>query len=178
MTVTWQLVCISVLLVLAAGAARAAESDTPGVLPDTGALADVLLDTPRLTYVFDTTALVRAALLCCDDSGTTWLLLPSQQASRRQGLLDLDARVLGRNRDAAQATASRTVNTIAEVAEDYRFDRFANWMRSINESQSTTYQYLDRWHEEYIENYNLDVRRTHDSITGDYLYVFGYKADF
>lgn len=125
----------------------------------------------------DTT--VRWALVARDDSGTVWVQLPvRRQQTGNPGLLDLDARQLRQNPDMAEATASRTINTIAEVADDYRFGRFASVMRTLNDKQQTTYTHLEEWHEQYIENYNIDVRRTRDEVLGGYLYVFGYQQSF
>ncbi|HNW93102.1 MAG TPA: hypothetical protein PKM88_09380, partial [bacterium] len=156
----WYAGWLAVVLVLLSSAAGA---DTPAQQPapaggDTGTMAG--------QRVKPADAHVQQALLVCDDSGTIWVCLPAVAEAQPAGLLDMDARHLSRNHALAQATATRTINTIAEVAEDYRFARFAGWMRSLNEQQQATYRQLDEWHEQYIENYHLDVRRTRDEVLG------------
>lgn len=119
-------------------------------------------------------AVARAAVA---DSEIIWLPMPPvSTAAVIPGLLEMNYQELKSSPNLAQATARRTINTVAALADNYQFSRVAELLRGLNDRQNAVYVRLKDLHQRYIADNHIDIRRTRQD--GESMYVLGYRGSF
>lgn len=145
------------------------------IAPSVIVLAMVLPAKPAMEEMINHATLTRN-----DPRGDTpiiWLPLPSPcMVAVVPGLLEMNYQELKSNPNMAQATAGRTISTVAALADNYEFPQFADMLRDLNGRQQAIYRRLKDLHQRYIADNHIEIRRTRES--GENMYVLGYRGSF